>query len=128
MVDTLGLIWSVVVHPADVQDRDGARLVLRNLKRRWMKRVQLIWADGGYAGGFVEWVRRQYRWSVEIVKKREEAKGFEVLPHRWIVERTFAWFGHYRRLSKDYEFHPATSETMILLAMSYLMLKRLART
>jgi len=128
LVDTLGLIWVVLVHPADVQDHTGAYQVLRQVKRRWLPRVERIWADGIYKGKFVEWVKTQYRWSVEIVKKREEATGFEVLPHRWIVERTFAWFGDYRRLSKDYEFHPSTSENMIYLAMSHLMLKRLART
>ena len=118
----------MVVHPADIQDRDGARQVLRKVTRKMLHRVRRIWADGIYKGPFVEWVRKTYRWMVDIVKKREEATGFEVLPHRWIVERTFAWFGHYRRLSKDYEFHPSTSENMIYLAMSHLMLKRLART
>jgi len=117
-----------VVHPADVQDRDGARQVFRQVTRRVLSRVRRVWADGIYAGKFVDWVHRHYRWVVDIVSKRKEATSFEVLPHRWIVERTFAWFGHYRRLSKDYEFHPRTSETMIYLAMSHLMLKRLART
>jgi putative transposase len=84
-------------------------------------------ADGIYNGSFVEWALQHYRWLVEIVKKRDAAMTFEVLPHRWIVERTFAWFGHYRRLSKDYEFHPSTAETMIYLAMSHLLLKRVAR-
>jgi putative transposase len=116
-----------VVHPADVQDRDGAKWVFRKVTRRWLNRVRRIWADGIYTGTFVTWVWQQYRWLVDIVKKRDDATTFEVLPHRWIVERTFAWFGHYRRLSKDYEFHPTTGETMIYLAMSHLMLKRLAR-
>ncbi len=117
-----------MVHPADVQDRDGARQVFRQVTRRVLSRVRRVWADGIYAGKFVDWVHRHYRWVVDIVSKRKEATSFEVLPQRWIVERTFAWFGHYRRLSKDYEFHPRTSETMIYLAMSHLMLKRLART
>ena len=73
------------------------------------------------------WVHQQFRWIVDIVKKRDGATGFEVLSHRWIVERTFEWFGHFRRLSKEYEFHPATSEAIIYLAMNHLMLKRLAR-
>ncbi len=118
----------MVVHPADVQDRDGARQLLRRVTRRGLPRVRKLWADAGYGGALVAWIHRQFRWVVDIVKKRKEATGFEVLPHRWIVERTFAWFGHYRRLSKDYEFHPSTSETMIYLAMSHVMLKRLART
>lgn len=124
LVDVLGLILAVVVHPANIQDRDGARLVLERA-RGVFPRLKKIWADGGYAGQLVECVKSSFRWVLEIVSRSEEASGFEVLPHRWIVERTFGWFNRYRRLSKDYEFLPDTSESMIYVAMIQLMLKRL---
>jgi putative transposase len=107
-----------------VQDRDGARRVLSRL-RGGFPRLRTIWADGGYAGHLVEWAERFGQWTLEIVKKRTDVKGFVVLPKRWIVERTFAWLGKYRRLSKDYEALPETSEAMIHLAMINLMSRRL---
>jgi putative transposase len=125
VVDTLGLLLRCVVHPADVQDRDGAKLVLKGLSERF-PRLKRIWADGGYAGQLVEQAKDWGKWVLEIVKKAEKSQGFQVLPHRWIVERTFAWLGRYRRLSKDYEAFVQTSETMIRLAMIRLMLGRLA--
>jgi len=123
-VDTLGLIVVLVVHPAHVQDRDGARLLIRQLGTRW-RRLQLIFADGGYAGKFVDWTRGWFGRFVEIVK-RPSAKGFVVLPKRWIVERTFAWLGKYRRLSKDYETLTQSSECMVLIAMINLMIHQLS--
>lgn len=125
VVDTLGLILSCVVHPADVQDRDGAPLVLEELAERF-PRLRKIWADGAYSGELVEQVKAWGKWVLEIVKRADKTEGFQLLPHRWIVERTFAWLGRYRRLSKDYEVFVETSETMIRLAMIRLMLKRLA--
>ena len=125
VVDTLGLILNCVVHPADVQDRDGAKLVLEDLAKRF-PRLRKIWADGGYTGELLEQVKGWGKWVLEIVKKADKTAGFQLLPHRWIVERTFAWLGRYRRLSKDYEVFIETSETMIRLAMIRLMLKRLA--
>jgi putative transposase len=91
-------------------------------------RLQLIWADGGYAGRLVRFIDRWHHklgWRLEIVKRSDDAKGFVVLPHRWIVERTFGWFGRYRRLSKDYEEQTRNSEAMIRLAMINVMLHRL---
>lgn len=126
VVDTLGLILAVVVHPANIQDRDGAKLVLEKLLGLF-PRLHLIWADGGYAGKLVDWTAQLGKWVLEIVKRNDDLKGFVVLPRRWIVERTFGWLGRYRRLSKDYEELPATSENMILLAMTNLMLRRLAK-
>lgn len=123
LVDTLGLILAVVVHAADIQDRDGGRRVLERVGTRF-HRLRRIWADGGYAGGFVLWAKQQYGRVVEIVK-RSDLHRFVVLPKRWIVERTFAWLGKYRRLSKDYETLPASSETMVYLAMINLMIHRL---
>ena len=129
VVDTLGLILAVVVHAADVQDRDGAKLVLKKLRSIY-PRLKKIWADGGYAGSLAQWLRglrSRSKILLEIVKRSDAQKGFKVLPHRWIVERTFAWLGRYRRLSKDYEFLPETSEAFIKIAMIDLMLRRLAQ-
>lgn len=91
-----------------------------------MSRLLLIWADQAYQGQFVEWVQRKFAWTVEIVKRSDIAKGFKLLPHRWIVERTFGWFENYRILAKDYEYSTKSSECMIYLAMLHLMLRRLA--
>ncbi len=125
LVDTMGLLLVVVVHAASIQDRDGAKLVLEkahpcfpNLKR--------VWADGGYAGGLIQWVKDSYDWVLEIVKRTDDLKGFHVLPRRWVVERTLGWLGRYRRLSKDYECLTQSSEAMVQIALIRLMLKRLA--
>jgi transposase len=129
LVDTLGLILHVVVHPASVQDRDGARLVLPILLERfgWLR---CIFADGGYAGALALWLKgllpgRGVR--LEIVKRSDpHTHTFKILPKRWIVERTFGWLSKFRRLSKDYEFRTDNSEAMILISASRLMLNRLA--
>jgi putative transposase len=120
---------AVVVHPADVQDRDGAKLVLELIRHRFAS-LKKIWADGGYAGQLVAWVKGlcpRRRITLEIVKRSDDAAGFEVLPHRWIVERTFGWLGRSRRLSKDYEGTIASSEAMTKLAMIHLMTRRLVK-
>jgi putative transposase len=124
-VDTLGLIVGVVVHAASVQDRDGAKKVIEKIRFQ-CPMLKTLWADGAYAGSFESWVKEFAGWVVEIVKRSDKAEGFEILPHRWIVERTFAWLSRYRRLSKDYEFYPQTTENFIYLAMINLMLHRLA--
>lgn len=126
VVDTLGLLLAIVVHEASIQDRDGAKLVLERLKGQF-PRLKLIWADGGYAGQLVEWVVKFASWTLEIVKRNDDLKGFHVLPHRWVVERTFGWLGRYRRLSKDYEQKTEHSEATIRLAMISLMSRRLAK-
>ncbi len=126
VVDTLGLLLAVVVHSAAVQDRDGAKLVLAKLARGGFSRLQLIWADGGYAGALVDWVQDNWRWTLTIIKRTDAAKGFQLLPRRWVVERSFGWLGHYRRLSKDYEYLTESAEAMIQIAMTHLMLRRLA--
>ena len=125
VVDTLGLLLAVAVHAANVQDRGGAKLVLGKLIGRY-PRLWLLWADGGYAGALLVWALVVGGWVIELVKKPGGAAGFAVLPKRWIVERTFAWLGRCRRLSKDYEALPETSEAWIRIAMIHLMLKRLA--
>ena len=113
-----------MVHAADIQDRDGAKLVVERLLGRF-PRLKLIWADAAYGGELVEWVKAFFGWVLEIVKRPKGQKGFVVLPRRWVVERTLGWFGRYRRLSKDYEERPASGEAIILIAMINLMVHRL---
>ena len=126
----MGLVLVAVVHPANIQDRDGAKLVLNKLKNQFT-RIRLIWADGGYAGQLIQWLRglrERATLQLQIVKRSDDVKGFKVLPRRWVVERTFGWLGRYRRLSKDCEFRTDSSEAMIHIAMTGLMLRRLAKT
>jgi putative transposase len=125
LVDTLGLLLIVVVHVASIQDRDGAKLVLERAKGKF-PRLALIWADGAYGGKLIDWVKTVCWWVLEIVKRNDDVKGFKVLPHRWVVERTFGWLNRYRRLAKDYERTSSSSETMIQIAMIRIMLARLA--
>jgi putative transposase len=123
------LLLAVVVTAASVQDRDGAMHLLDILRHR-LSRLRLIWADQAYAGDLIAWVWALRRWRnvrLDIVKRPEGATGFLLLPKRWIVERTFAWLGRYRRLAKDYEYVTQTSEAMIRVAMIHLMVRRLAR-
>jgi putative transposase len=128
LVDTLGLLMRVVVTSGNVQDRDGAKLVLEGLAKNeeLVKRLELIWADGGYQGALVAWVEETFGWKLEIVKKKEGQTGFQILPKRWVVERTFGWLVRQRRLARDYERLPETSEAFIYIAMIRLMLRRLA--
>jgi putative transposase len=122
------LVIAVVVHSANIQDRDGAKMLLERIRDSF-RRIQLIWADGGYAGKLIQWVsalRPGRPLKLEIVKRSDKVKGFCVLPRRWVVERTFGWLGRHRRLSKDYEYLTETSESMIRIAMIKLMARRLA--
>jgi putative transposase len=125
LVDTQGLLMAVAVTSADVQDRDGARLLLSRLGGA-CKKLRLIWVDGGYRGQLLDWVSERFHFRLRVVLRPEEQKRFKVLPRRWVVERTFAWLNHHRRLSKDYEGQEASSETMIYIVMIRLMLRRLA--
>ena len=124
LVYTLGLLLVVVVHAANIQESEGAKLVLRKAVGRF-PRLTKVWVDQGYKPHLIEWARAVGGWAVEVVAKPREQKGFAVLPKRWIVERTLAWLGRSRRLSKDYEGLPETGEAWIHLAMIHLMLKRL---
>jgi putative transposase len=141
LVDTLGLVCKAHVTPADVGDRDGAVGLLGRLDWRRFPRLRHGWVDQGYRGEFVVWVRQRFGVTLEVVARRDGGRrarwlppgaeppavpAFAVVPRRWVVERTFGWLGRFRRLSKDYEFLPATSEAVIYLAMSQLLLRRLA--
>jgi len=155
LVDTQGLVLKAKVHGAGITDRDGIKPLLEHAKDRF-PRLSHLWLDGGYKGKSKEWIERALGWTVEVVQHppkmapqevmkawaREWAKegiaidwekllppkGFRVLPRRWVVERTFAWLGQDRRMSKDYEKLPATSEALIYVAMTRLMVRRLARS
>lgn len=127
LVDTLGLLLVVVVTAASVQDRDGAKLVFQRLTGS-CKKLRKVWVDGGYRGQLLDWVLAHCRFCLTVILRSDDQKDFKLLPRRWVVERTFAWLTHYRRLSKDYERLPASSEAMIQIAMIRLMLRRLARS
>jgi putative transposase len=127
VVDTMGLLLAVVVHAADIQDPHWAKLVLAKLAGRF-PRLKLIWADGMYGGRLIAWAYLFGGWLIELVKRTANSHSFEVLPRRWVVERTFGWLGRNRRLSKDYEELTESSEAWIHLAMIQLMLKRLRPT
>jgi putative transposase len=122
----MGLLPMVVVSAASVQDRDGGKRLLE-LARCYYSRIVVVWADAAYEGEWLGWVWQMCRWFVEIVRRDEAMHGFHVQPKRWIVERTIAWLCKYRRLVKDYEYLPSSSEAFIYLAMSHLMLRRLSR-
>jgi putative transposase len=132
LVDTQGFVLKAVVSSASVQDRDGARLLAQALRfyGPQFPRLSLVWADAAYGGQVVEDLRAQMGWTVEVVKRSETQprSAFGVQPHRWIVERTFSWLGGCRRLSKEYEYEVESSEALIYVAMSHLMLRRLARS
>jgi len=147
LVDTMGLLLSVVVHVANVQDRAGVPLLLEPIKGLF-PHVKKVWVDSGYTGTGREWIEQEMGWEVEVVRhaprprgmwvwpgmeiteemraRFTRPKGFRPLPRRWVVERTLAWIGRYRRMSKDYEFLPSSSQSMVYLTMIRLLLKRLA--
>jgi putative transposase len=142
LVDTMGLLLKVVVHVANLQDREGVKLLLGPVKGQF-ERMEKVWVDQAYSGTGKTWIEQQMNWTVEVVERSPRRgwimtedqglvwvtlpKTFEHLPRRWVVERTFAWIGRYRRMSKDYEYLTTSSEAMIYLAMLRLMLARLAK-
>jgi putative transposase len=122
VVDVLGLLLGVVVHSAGIPDGTGGKLVLQQLFTRIKRsvynrycRLKLIWADGAYAD-IIPYVHKQFGWTVEVVRRPPNAQGFTVLPRRWVVERSFGWFGRYRRLCRDFEHTTVSSEAMVYLA------------
>jgi len=138
LVDTLGFVLKATVHSADIMDRDGVLLLLEPL-RGLFPRLEQVWVDMGYRGKVLNWIREHLGWRVEVVQKPRRwgwypidvepppMPAFTVLPRRWVVERSFAWLGRYRRMSKDYEYLTATSESLIYAAMSRLLLRRLTQ-
>jgi len=127
LTDTIGLLVGLVVHAADIQDRDGAPRLLHSVRSAypWLRH---IFADGGYAGPKLQGaLDRIGRWTLEIVKRSDVAQGFKVLPRRWVVERTLAWLGRCRRLAKDWEGTIASAEAWVLIAHIRLVTRRLAR-
>ncbi|MEU2953943.1 IS5 family transposase [Streptomyces xanthochromogenes] len=143
LVDTLGMVLAVCVSPANVNDRDGAAVLLARCAGEF-PRLRYLWADQGYRGReFLAWVREETGITIEVVQRRDagfrrtwakadapprEVPMFAVVPRRWVVERSFAWLGRYRRLSKDYEYLPASQENVIYLATIMLLLHRTGRT
>ena len=121
------MILNAVVHPADIQDRDGALLVLDRRTRRLFPFLETIFADGAYGGEKLRKAMAGAAWTIEVVKRSDQAKGFEVIPRRWVVERTIAWINRCRRLAKDYENLNRTAIAFIRLASIRLMLRRLTR-
>ncbi|MFJ3975878.1 IS5 family transposase [Streptomyces sp. NPDC090021] len=126
VTDTLGLLLVVCVTAANIGDRDAATGLLTRL-RRLHRDITLVWADGGYTGGLIGWCRDKLALTLEIVKRTDDMEGFVVLPRRWVAERTFAWLMNSRRLARDYETLPASSEAMIRWSMVTRMSRRLAR-
>jgi putative transposase len=128
VVDTLGLLIAVVVTPANMQDYHGAKPALSRAKDR-APGLKVVWVDGIYQKAWlIDWAWKECGWELCVVKRSDKEKGFKVIPKRWVVERTFGWLGRYRRLSKDYERWPETSEAMIQMAMIHIMLRRLEPT
>jgi len=122
----MGLLIAVFVHAANIHDsKVGGNAI--TLLRGQFSRLKTIFADGGYRGELIDKVKCRFDWIIEIVLRTEKNENFDVLPKRWVVERTFAWFESYRRLSKDYEFNTDTSEAMIQFAMIRLMLNRISK-
>lgn len=124
VVDTLGMLLVVVVHAANKHDSKGADLVLEKLNEQFYTLIK-VFADGGYRGELIEKVKLKFNFILEVIMRTDKEETFKVLPKRWIVERTFAWFESYRRLSKDFEYQSSTAEAMVQLAMIKLMLNRI---
>jgi putative transposase len=125
VVDTMGCLLVVWVHAANVFDGKAARQVITNLFLL-LHTVKIIWADCGYSGAeLLDWVSLQFECALTVVKKKKGVQGFHVLPRRWVVERTFAWLGRSRRLSKDYERKPTSSETQVYIASGRLLLRQI---
>jgi len=123
-VDTLGLVWSVCVTAASLSEAEGAKRIFAQA-RATMHRLKRVWCDAGFENRIEDWTRENCPWTVEIVKRSEGSKGWELLPKRWIVERTLGWLGRCRGLAREYDYLPETTAAKIHLAMTRLMLRRL---
>ena len=120
----MGLVWGVTVEPGRCSEAEGAKRLLQKVKDQ-LTRLAVVWMDGGFENRIEDWVAKHCRFRVEIVKRSEGAKGWELLPKRWVVERTYGWLNRWRGLAREYDYLPRTTEAKILLAMSRLMLRRL---
>lgn len=126
ITDTMGFILALVIHPAHIQDRDGAKLVLKEMQYKYPL-LKKILVDGGYRGALIQWTFSVFGWTLEVVSKVVGISTFKVLPKRWIVERTFGWFNFNRRLAKDYEVINECSVAFVQLAMIRIMINRLKK-
>ena len=124
LVDTLGLVWGVVVTSGRCAEGAGGKALLTKVGSQ-LTRLRVLWLDGGFENRIEAWVAERYPFRVEIVKRPKGKQGWELLPQRWVVERTFGWLGRWRGLAKEYDFLPETTEMKIYLALSRLMLRRL---
>jgi len=127
LADTTGLLVGAIVHPADIQDRDGAPLLLASI-RNLLPRLRHVFADAAYAGDKLQQALAEFgTWTIEIVRRADAAKAFVLLPRRWVVERTFAWLNRNRRLAKDFEATLESAYAWLLIASVKLIARRLAR-
>ncbi len=124
LTDTLGIVWLVFVHAANIHDSKAAKTLLEKARGKF-PRLKTIFADGGYRGELIQWVKDSLGWILEITLRSDKSKNFEPLPKRWVVERTFSWFESFRRLSKEYEYTAKSSEAMVYLASIRLLINRL---
>jgi putative transposase len=123
-VDTLGLVWGIFITSGKTSEAAGAKLLFRRVKDA-LTRWEIVWVDGGFEHRLEQWVAEHCSFRVEVVKRSDGKVGWELLPKRWVSERTFAWLGRWRALAREYDFRPETTEANILLAMTHLMLRRL---
>ena len=125
LTDTMGNLLTVVSHAAGIADKYAAKTVLASLPPVWQRSLQPVWADGAYDGELLVWTESTFGIQITVVTRSPEMRGFKLLPRRWVVERTFAWLGRYRRLSKDYERCTKSSQGMVYLDSLHRLLRRL---
>lgn len=128
LVDTMGNLLHVIVHSAALPDVVGARLLFKAVPKALWGRLQLIWADGGYRGPLVKWLQKSFHVRLQVVLRSDQAVGFQLLPRRWVVERSLAWLGRHRRLAKDFERSTLSSANIVFLASISRLLNKLAPT
>lgn len=124
----MGFLLAVCVHAAHISETRGSHIILLRLHRYFTSGFKKTFVDGGYKKGCIDWCFLMFRWVIEVVKRSDCAKGFQVLPKRWIVERTFGWLSNYRRMNRDYEHNPKSSENNIKFIMVQIMLKRIVQS